>query len=72
MSAFGGAMKALKDVVLMQERIRVLREDVAGLSANVDGLSDYALSIDKRVVRIETMIEMTTGRSGPPPQIKGN
>jgi hypothetical protein len=71
-SAFGDAIKALKDVVLMQERIRVLQEDVATLTASVDGLNDYALSIDKRVVRIETMIEMTTGRSAPPPTIEGN
>ena len=42
------------------------------LTGNVDGLNAYAVAIDKRVVRIETMIEMTASRGSEPPLIGGN
>ena len=63
MSGFGDALKALKNVVLLQERLDRVREDVSGLAGDVDGLNEYAVSIDKRVIRIETMIEMTQGQA---------
>ena len=70
MSSLGDALTALKNVVLMQERISVMQQDMARLTGLVDGLNDYVVAIDKRVIRIETMIEM--GRSGPtPPRIEG-
>ena len=69
MSALSDALAALKNVVLLQERLEVVRSDVEQLSADVDGLREYAVSIDKRVVRIETLIEMSGGSR--PPRIEG-
>ena len=69
MSAIGDALAALKNVVLMQERLDVLRAEQVRLSEDVRGLNDYILSVDKRVVRIETMIEMS-GRVGGQPRIE--
>ena len=57
MSTLGDALAAIRNIVLMQERIDVMNRRIDRLSDDVDGLNDYALSIDKRVVRIETLIE---------------
>jgi len=70
-SALGDALTALKSVVLMQERLDVMRQEQARIAEDVRGLNDYVLSVDKRVVRIETMIEMT-GRAALPPRLEGN
>lgn len=65
----GDALTALKNVVLMQERLDQMQKKVDRLATDVRGLNDYALSIDKRVVRIETMIEMS-GRGPGQPRIE--
>lgn len=70
MSAMGDALAALKNVVLMQERLDVMRAEQARISEDLRGLNDYVLSVDKRVVRIETMIEMSAARGGLPPRIE--
>jgi hypothetical protein len=69
-STLSDALGALKNVVLMQERLDVMGRKLDRLSVDVQGLNDYALSIDKRVIRIETMIEMS-GRSPTQPRIEG-
>lgn len=66
MSAVNDALSALKNVVLMQERLDVLRAEQARINDDVRGLNEYVQALDKRVVRIETMIEMTTMRGGQP------
>lgn len=58
MSALGDALAALKNVVLLQERLDVMRSEQARINDDVRGLNSYILAVDKRVVRIETMIEM--------------
>ena len=65
MSTFSDALAALKNVVLMQERLQVVQRDVDELASRVDGLGDYSVSLDKRLVRIETMVEMTRGSGQP-------
>jgi hypothetical protein len=70
MSALSDALAALKNVVLMQERIDVMRTEQVRISDDVRGLNDYVLAVDKRVVRIETMIEMSS-RAGASPRIEG-
>lgn len=66
MSAVGDALTALKNVVLMQERLDVMRRDVSELSGRVEKLSDRVVDINERVIRIETMIEMSGGRAAQP------
>ena len=66
MSSLGDALAAIRNVVLMQERLDVLTRKVDRLADDVRDTNDYVLSVDKRVLRIETMIEM--GRSAPSPR----
>jgi archaellum component FlaC len=70
MSSLGDALEAIRNVVLMQERLEVMDRKVDRLATDVKGLSDYAAAIDKRVVRIETIIEMSA-RSSTQPRIEG-
>ena len=72
MSAIGDALAALKSVVLMQERLDAMRAEQGRISDDIRGLNSYAQAIDKRVVRIETMIEMTAARGPQAPLIGGN
>lgn len=70
MSAIGDAFDALKNVMLLQERIDGLRNDIRATTQDLRALTEKVLNIDKRVVRIETMIEMSA-RGGQPPRIEG-
>lgn len=71
MSTLGDALAALKNIVLLQERLENVQRDVTRVSADVAGVNDYAREIDKRVVRIETMIEMSRSGAAVPPRIEG-
>lgn len=66
MSTLSDALAALKNAVLLQERLDVLRREVSGLSDNVRRAEDRLVDVDKRVLVIETMIRMRTGRGGQP------
>ena len=70
MSTLSDALAALRNVVLMQERLDVMNRKLDRLGDDVKGLNTYASAIDRRVVRIETMIEMSA-RSGDQPRIEG-
>ncbi len=56
MGALLDAVKVLKDVLRM-------RDDLDRLSKNVDKLATAANEIDKRLIRIETMVELAEKRS---------
>lgn len=71
MSALGDALAALKNVVLIQERLDVVRREVTELAVSVSKLDDRVVDIDKRVVRIETMIELSGRRGSEQPRIEG-
>lgn len=71
MSALSDALAALKNVVLIQERLDVVRREVTELAGTVDKLDDRVIEIDKRVVRIETMIELSRPRGPDQPRIEG-
>jgi t-SNARE complex subunit (syntaxin) len=51
MGALADAVGVLKDVLRM-------RDDLDRLSKNVDKLANAANDIDKRLIRIETMVEL--------------
>ena len=70
MSTVGDALAAIRNVVLMQERIDVMNRKLDRLSDDVKGLNEYTGAIDKRVVRIETMIEIGA-RGTAQPRIEG-
>ncbi|QNE32636.1 hypothetical protein F1C10_12260 [Sphingomonas sp. NBWT7] len=71
MSAVNDAFSALKNVVLMQERLDVVRRELGELRATVGTLNDRVIGLDRRLVRIETMIEMTRGSGSSVPRIEG-
>jgi predicted nuclease with TOPRIM domain len=72
LSALGDAFTALKNTMLLQERIESLRGDMSRNADDLRTLTEKVLTLDKRVVRIETMIEMITARGSLPPRIEGN
>ena len=69
MSTLGDALKALKTVLLIEENVSRLQQYVASLTGEIRRTRDYAAEIDKRVVRIETMIEMTARNPRQPPPL---
>lgn len=70
MSTLGDAMKGIKQLLLLQEQVRQL-ERVAELQNTALGrMTDDLIALDKRVVRIETMIEMSA-RGSATPRLEG-
>ena len=63
MSALSDALQGIKQVLLLQEQVRRLETAGERQSAALDHLADDLIALDKRVIRIETMIEMTTRQS---------
>ena len=73
MSTLGEAFAALKNVILLHERLEVVQKDVERLTNNVRGLNRYAVEIDKRVARIEGVMEgygRAAAQSAPRPRQK--
>lgn len=58
MGALADAIAVLKDVLRM-------RDDLDRLAKSVEKLATAANDIDKRLIRIETMVEMASRRSEP-------
>lgn len=59
MGVLADAISVLKDVLRM-------RDDLDRLSKNVDKLADVANDLDKRLVRMETMVEIASRRASSP------
>ena len=68
MSAITDVLRAVKDVLLLQSQVERMEEQIAAQNSRVERLADSITDLDKRLVRIETMIEMTA-RGPQPPQI---
>ncbi len=66
MSALSDALNGIKQVLLLQEQVRRLGMAGERQSAALDRLADDLIALDKRVIRIETMIEMTARQSNQP------
>ena len=57
MSSLGDAFAALKNVMLLHERLEGVQKEVERLSDDLKGLNRYAVEIDRRVARIEGVME---------------
>lgn len=57
MSALSDSFAALKNVILLQERLEGVQKDVERMTADLRDLNRYAVEIDKRVARIEGVME---------------
>ena len=64
MSTLGEALKGVKQLLLIQKQVEDLEHASEVQATALRDLAKDVIAIDKRVVRIETMIEMS-GRSGP-------
>jgi hypothetical protein len=66
MSTVGDILAGLKKVLLLDDSVARLQADVSKLMDDVRRTREYAAEIDKRVVRIETLIEVSERRAGQP------
>lgn len=57
MSTLSDAFAALKNVILMQDKLERMQKEIESTAADLRGLKDYAVDIDKRVARIEGVME---------------
>lgn len=71
MSAFGDAYKAIESVILLRARIESLERALDRIADAVKQDGQDLLDHERRLIRIETMIEMS-GRAGTSPRLEGN
>jgi hypothetical protein len=71
MSALGDAVNGIKQLLLLQEQVRQLERVGEKQNAAIGRMTDDLIGLDKRVVRIETMIEMTGRAASGQPRIEG-
>jgi hypothetical protein len=57
MGAVGDILSGIRQVILLQENVARLQRDVESLVQDVRRIRDYAGEIDKRVARIEGVME---------------
>lgn len=57
MGTVGDILSGIKQVILLQEHVSRLQRDVETLAQDVRRVRDYAGDIDKRVARIEGVME---------------
>jgi len=70
MTAAEKAMAVVKNVLIFRETLERINKEMAELRGDIKALSGNVIDIDKRLVRIETMIEMSS-RSVGQPRIEG-
>ena len=58
MSALSDALAALKNVVLLQERLDVVRSDMSNTSGDLKTLTAKVADIDKRLYALEKIIDL--------------
>jgi cob(I)alamin adenosyltransferase len=71
-SATEKAIGVVKNVLLLRETLERIQKDMEDLQGDVSTLARDVVDIDKRVVRLETLVEVAAARRGPDvPRIKG-
>lgn len=60
MAATDRFFAAIKDVLLLTEEVKRLNKQLETLASSVEQMSNRIHDVDRRLVRIETMAEMTT------------
>lgn len=70
MSAFGDAYKAIESVILLRSRVETLERAIEKVADDVKQDGRDLLDHERRLIRIETMIEMS-GRGVRRPKIGG-
>ena len=65
MSAFGDALKAMRQVVLLHSRVEALDQRITTVAGDVDGLTDVVGALRDRVARLEGFLEGAAAASKP-------
>jgi archaellum component FlaC len=58
MSTVGDALKALKQVILLQDRVERIEERMGRMADDINGLADVSHDIDKRLYALERIIDL--------------
>jgi len=61
MSTLGEALAAIRSIILIEERVR-------GLGAKIEKLTELVVDVDRRLVRVETTLDIVMRHS---PQAEG-
>ena len=69
MSAVGDALKALKKVILIEDNVLRMQSDIGDLAGEITRVRDYAGSIDRRVARLEGVLQGASMARGSPPAL---
>jgi hypothetical protein len=64
MSAVSDAFTALKNVVLLQERLDSVRTDLTHTAGDLKALTEKVVDIDKRLYAVEKIIDLGARQSG--------
>jgi hypothetical protein len=63
-SALSDALAALKNVILLQERLDVVRSDLSNTAGDLKTLTEKVADIDKRLYAVEKVIDLGARQSG--------
>jgi len=63
MSALSDALAALKNVILLQERLEAVRSDMSNTTGDLKILTEKVVDIDKRLFAIERVIDLGARQS---------
>jgi hypothetical protein len=66
MSALGEALKGIKQLLLIQKQVEDLEEASESQAGALRDLAKDVIAIDKRLIRLETMVEVAAARAGSP------
>ena len=66
MSAFGDAYKAIESVILLRSRVENLERALDRLADDVKQDGRDLLDHERRLIRLETIVEMSGRRGGQP------
>lgn len=63
MSTVGDVLKSVRSVLLLQSQVEHLEQEIVEQNEELKRVARDLVALDKRVVRIETMIEMGSRQS---------
>ncbi len=63
MSAMGDAFAALKNVVLIQDRVDRMQSDLGTMAKDLGKLKDFVHQVDKRLYAIERIVDLGARQS---------
>ena len=66
MSMIADALKTIQSVLLLQTKVERLDDELDALDQQIKQVARTVISIDRRLVRLETIEEMRSGYPAPP------